>query len=506
MALRLLGAAVVLAAFTSAGAFSDHLLRAQHTQMLLEAQANPLGAFKEWAQTHARSYLNNAAEFESRFKVWLENLEYILAYNARTTSHWLTLNHLADLSTPEYKSNLLGFDNQARLARNHLKTGKFMYEDVDADTLPPAVDWRKKNAVAEVKNQGQCGSCWAFATTGSVEGINAIVTGSLVSLSEQELVDCDTEQDKGCSGGLMDYAYAWIIKNKGIDTESDYPYTAMDGECNAAKQKRRVVTIDGYEDVPENDEVALKKAAAHQPVAVAIEADAKSFQLYGGGVYDDPTCGTSLNHGVLVVGYGKDVGGSGSNYWIVKNSWGAEWGDAGYIRLKMGSTDAEGLCGIAMAPSYPVKKGPNPPTPSPTPGPSPKPGPKPGPSPSPGPGPTPPGPVKCDDDNECPAGSTCCCVNEIFNMCFQWGCCPMPKATCCDDHEHCCPADLPVCDTDAGRCLPSAGVFLGSKPWAAKTPATRRPGSTALGGMAGRLAQKFMGGGRGFLRRGEPMN
>jgi KDEL-tailed cysteine endopeptidase len=169
MALRLLGAAVVLAAFASASATPDHLLRAQHTQMLLEAQANPLGVFKEWAQTHARSYINDAAEFEARFKVWLENLEYILAYNARTTSHWLTLNHLADLSTPEYKSKLLGFDNQARLARNHLKTGAFMYADVDADALPPAVDWRKKNAVAEVKNQGQCGSCWAFSTTGSVE-------------------------------------------------------------------------------------------------------------------------------------------------------------------------------------------------------------------------------------------------------------------------------------------------------------------------------------------------
>lgn len=184
MALRLLGAAVVLAAFASAGALQDRLLRAQHTQMLLEAQANPLGAFKEWAQTHSRSYVNDVAEFENRFKVWLENLEYVLAYNARTTSHWLTLNHLADLSTPEYKSKLLGFDNQARVARNKLKTG-FRYEDVDAEALPPAIDWRKKNAVAEVKNQGQCGSCWAFATTGSVEVRgNGAGLGSLADVEE----------------------------------------------------------------------------------------------------------------------------------------------------------------------------------------------------------------------------------------------------------------------------------------------------------------------------------
>ncbi|GFR40260.1 hypothetical protein Agub_g832 [Astrephomene gubernaculifera] len=473
MATRLLVAALVIAACGFAGAVSNDLLRQEHNQVLLEAQANPLGAFNLWVKRHAKPYLPDTEEFRTRFAVWLDNLQYILSYNARTTSHWLHLNHLADLTTEEYQSRL-GFDNQARLASNRLKSSTFMYSDVDADTLPPDVDWRKKGAVAEVKNQGQCGSCWAFSTTGSVEGINAIVTGELVALSEQELIDCDTSQDKGCSGGLMDYAYTWIIKNKGIDTEDDYPYTALDGSCISEKKNRRVVTIDSYEDVPENDEVALKKAVAHQPVAVAIEADAKSFQLYGGGVYDDATCGTSLNHGVLVVGYGRDP--KAGTYWIVKNSWGPEWGDAGYIRLKMGVTDKEGLCGIAMAPSYPIKKNPNPPTPGPTPGP--KPGPKPGPSPK----PPKPEPVKCDSSNECPAENTCCCLQEIFNMCFQWGCCPMPKATCCEDGEHCCPSDLPVCDTDAGRCLPSPGVMLGSKPWATKTPAIHRSWSERIFG------------------------
>lgn len=135
------------------------------------------------------------------------------------------------------------------------------------------------------------------------------------------------EQDKGCSGGLMDYAYQWVIQNGGIDTEDDYPYEGTEATCVLKKQQRKVVTIDGYQDVPENDEVALKKAAAHHPVAVAIEADAKSFQLYGGGVYDDVECGTSLNHGVLVVGYGRDK--EQGSYWVVKNSWGAEWGDKG---------------------------------------------------------------------------------------------------------------------------------------------------------------------------------
>jgi KDEL-tailed cysteine endopeptidase len=408
MSPKILVAALLVAASCGAGAYELRQLREEHNRVLLEAQENPLAAFNQWVAQNAKSYANDVAEYQTRFSVWLENLKYILAYNARTTSHWLHLNHLADLTTDEYRARL-GYDNSARLARNRLQSTPFMYADVDADKLPTDVDWRAKKAVAEVKNQGQCGSCWAFATTGSVEGINAIVTGQLVSLSEQELVDCDTDQDKGCSGGLMDYAYEFIIKNKGIDTEEDYPYTAMDGECIGPKKNRRVVTIDSYQDVPENDEVALKKAAAHQPIAVAIEADAKSFQLYGGGVYDDPTCGTSLNHGVLVAGYGKDP--QFGNYWIVKNSWSPEWGDNGYIRLRMGSSDIQGMCGIAMAPSFPIKKGPNPPTPGPTPGP--KPGPKPGPT------PPSPHPVKCDDDNECPAGSTCCCVSLIFNLCFQ---------------------------------------------------------------------------------------
>lgn len=419
---------------------AGHDLRASHMLVLKQAQANPMETFRAWVQSHAKEYLDRAEEYEKRFKIWLSNLEYIVQYNAKRTSHWLHLNSMADLTTEEFKARYLGYDASKRQA-NSLRSTPFRYKDVDPASLPQEIDWRAQGAVTEVKNQGMCGSCWAFATTGAVEGVNYVVTKELLSLSEQELVDCDRDQDKGCSGGLMDYAYQWIIDNGGIDTEEDYPYQGTEGTCVLKKQKRKVVTIDGYEDVPENDEVSLKKAAAHHPVAVAIEADAKSFQLYGGGVYDDTECGTALNHGVLVVGYGRDK--AQGTYWVVKNSWGAEWGDQGYIKLKMGVDAAEGLCGIAMAASYPTKKGPNPPKPGPEPGPDP--GPKPGPSPE---------PVKCDDDNECPAETTCCCVMPMFGMCFQWGCCPMEGAVCCDDNEHCCPSDLPVCDTDGGRCLP----------------------------------------------------
>jgi C1A family cysteine protease len=146
-------------------------------------------------------------EYAQRQAIWIENLEYVLEYNAKHTSHWLGLNSLADLTSEEYKERYLGYNNAARLQRPKLRATPFKYADVDEADLPVAIDWRSKGAVSEVKNQAQCGSCWAFSTTGSVEGINSIVTGSLISLSEQELVDCDKGEDKGCQGGLMDYAY-----------------------------------------------------------------------------------------------------------------------------------------------------------------------------------------------------------------------------------------------------------------------------------------------------------
>ncbi|RQW15005.1 hypothetical protein EHS17_16055, partial [Rhodobacteraceae bacterium CH30] len=188
---------------------------------------------------------------------------------------------------------------------------------------PEFVDWREKGAVAVVKDQGSCGSCWAFSTTGAVEGINQIVTGDLISVSEQELVDCDTSYNQGCNGGLMDYAFEFIIKNGGIDTEEDYPYTGRDGRCDATRKNAKVVSIDGYEDVPLNDESALKKAVSNQPIAVAIEAGGREFQFYTSGIFTG-SCGTELDHGVLAVGYGSE---GGKDYWIVKNSWGAEWGE-----------------------------------------------------------------------------------------------------------------------------------------------------------------------------------
>lgn len=223
------------------------------------------------------------------------------------------MTHFADLTLEEFSRHALGYNLSMRVSRPTPNTG-FRYADTEA---PLKVDWRERQAVAEVKNQAQCGSCWAFSATGAIEGINAIVSGELISLSEQELVDCDKSQDQGCHGGLMDYAFQFVINNGGLDTEEDYGYTANEGTCIKSKMNRKVVTIDGFEDVPANNELALRKAAANQPVSVAIEADSRTFQLYVSGVYDDETCGTQLNHGVLVVGFANDVP---KPYWVVKNS------------------------------------------------------------------------------------------------------------------------------------------------------------------------------------------
>merc|ERR1712080_44130 len=201
-----------------------------------------------------------------------------------------------------------------------------------------------------VKNQGQCGSCWSFSTTGALEGAWEIATGKLVSLSEQQFVDCDTK-DSGCQGGLMDYAFAYAEKNA-ICTESSYKYTATDGTCKASTCTTGIPKggVTGFKDVAADDEQALMDAVAQQPVSIAIEADKSVFQLYASGVLTG-RCGSSLDHGVLAVGYGTE---SGQAYWKVKNSWGSSWGDEGYVKIFRGKSGA-GECGIlAGPPSYPV--------------------------------------------------------------------------------------------------------------------------------------------------------
>ncbi|WOL04972.1 hypothetical protein Cni_G13695 [Canna indica] len=392
--------------------------------------------YREWLAKHRPSQ-NALAADEGRFQAFKDNLQYVDEHNAAADlgqhSFRLALNRFADLTNEEYRAQYLGLHTGASRRKRTSVAGSDRYRFKDGDNLPDYVDWREKGAVVDVKDQGSCGSCWAFSTIAAVEGINQIVTGDLISLSEQELVDCDTYYNQGCNGGLMDYAFQFIIDNGGIDSEEDYPYTGRDGTCDTYRKNAHVVSIDGYEDVPYNDETSLAKAVVNQPVSVAIEAGGRAFQFYSSGIFTG-SCGTALDHGVTAVGYGTE---NGKDYWIVKNSWGSEWGEAGYIRMERNIKYASGKCGIAMEASYPIKTGQNPPNP----------------------GPSPPSPVKpptvCDNYYSCPESTTCCCVFEYGSFCFAWGCCPLEAATCCEDHYSCCPHDYPVCNIHDGTCLMS---------------------------------------------------
>ncbi|ERN06398.1 zingipain-2 [Amborella trichopoda] len=310
--------------------------------------------YELWLRRCTRAY-NSLEEKDKRFEIFKDNWAYVDQHNEKSGMTFkLGLNQFADLTNEEYRARHLGTRVMNYTTVHGAPAVSYVVGVVEK--LPKRVDWREKGAVAPVKDQGNCGSCWAFSTVAAVEGINQIVTDDLISLSEQELVDCDTSYNNGCNGGLMDYAFEFIINNGGIHTEEDYPYKAREGMCNRTRKNMHVVTIDGYEDVPVNDEKALQKAVAHQPVSVAIDAGSREFQLYHSGVFTG-RCGTQLNHGVTVVGYGKE---DGVDYWIVKNSWGDKWGESGFMKLERNVENSTGKCGIAMEASYPVKTSKNP--------------------------------------------------------------------------------------------------------------------------------------------------
>mmetsp|Transcript_8107 Transcript_8107/g.26084 ORF Transcript_8107/g.26084 Transcript_8107/m.26084 type:complete len:454 (-) Transcript_8107:466-1827(-) len=317
--------------------------------------------FSQWKEQHGKSYESADAE-AAALASFSKNDAIIHSHNAKNLSYTLGHNEWSDMTWAEFSTTVM---SELFLNRNSKNARRIHLKDTEhALAIPSEVDWVAQGAVTKVKNQARCGSCWAFSTIGAVEGGLAISTGKLVSLSEEELVQCDTNGDHGCSGGLMDNAFEWIAEGNPLCTEDEYPYTSGAGITGMCQKNvcSGTVVLTAHKDVPIDDEDALMAAVAQNPVSVAIEADQSAFQLYKSGVLDSDMCGKKLDHGVLVVGYGTDAD-TGLDFWKVKNSWGSTWGEEGYIRMVRGKN----MCGIATQASYPKGVKMAPPSPGPTP-------------------------------------------------------------------------------------------------------------------------------------------
>jgi cathepsin L len=302
-----------------------------------------------YKRTFEKQYASN--EETTRRAIWEANIAIIHKHNLEADlglhTYTLGMNKYGDMTIKEFVKQMNGID----VGLNVSFSGTCDQYVAPANfKRPDAVDWRTKGYVTPIKDQGQCGSCWAFSTTGSLEGQHFAKSGELVSLSEQNLVDCSTKYgNNGCAGGLMDNAFKYIKENMGIDTESSYPYEAKNDKCRFTT-KNVGATDTGCKDIKQLSEDDLQDAIATVgPVSVAIDAAHSSFQLYKSGVYSEPACSQqALDHGVLAVGYDSL---NGQDYYIVKNSWGVSWGNQGYIWM---TRNKNNQCGIATLASYPT--------------------------------------------------------------------------------------------------------------------------------------------------------
>uniref|UniRef100_UPI0037E87E10 cathepsin K n=1 Tax=Semicossyphus pulcher TaxID=241346 RepID=UPI0037E87E10 len=304
--------------------------------------------WEQWKVTHTREY-NGLDEEGIRRAIWEKNMRMIEAHNQEAAlgmhSYEMGMNHLGDMTAEEVSEKMTGLlvpDNRDRSFTVDLDQGR-------VSKLPKSVDNRKKGMVTSVKDQGSCGSCWAFSSAGALEGQLAKGTGQLVDLSPQNLVDCVKEND-GCGGGYMTNAFNYVNTNDGIDSEEAYPYIGEDQPCRY-NSSGRAAQCKGYKEITPGSEhelaVALFKVG---PVSVGIDATLSSFMFYKNGVYYDRNCNAEdINHAVLAVGYG--VTPKGKKYWIVKNSWSESWGKKGYILM---ARNRGNLCGITNLASYPV--------------------------------------------------------------------------------------------------------------------------------------------------------
>ena len=306
---------------------------------------------EEWntfKSAHGKVY-SSLSEEHFRMKVYMKNKAMIAKHNRLAHEglhrYFLKMNHFGDLTHQEFDATMNGFRRDHKKNSTHDSGATFLKPE--GFELPTEVDWRTKGAVTEVKNQGHCGSCWAFSATGSLEGQHFRKTGKLVSLSEQNLVDCVSEFNDGCQGGSPEEAFRYISENGGIDTEASYPYRAnslsFHEPCHF-KKSAVGATVKSFSSISFSEDSLAVAVAAHGPISVVIDGSRKSLQFYHKGIYDDPECSTAWpNHAVLVVGYGP-------GYWLIKNSWSKKWGAEGYMKMKRGNNQ----CGITNDDIYPL--------------------------------------------------------------------------------------------------------------------------------------------------------
>jgi hypothetical protein len=314
------------------------LSRPHHIQSMLDAEERE---FRAYISAFSKRY--SPEEFEHRLRIFSDNMAYIRVFNARGDTFVQGATIFTDLSPSEFKS-LYTSPRPYEIKEAGVET-----RDFAGLTAPATVDWRTKGVVTPVKNQGNCGSCWSFSATGGIECAWAISGKTLVSLSEQQLMDCSKAYgNDGCNGGYYRWAYSYVIANGGITTEANYPYTAKDGTCNKTKAAQIAANISKRVDVAADSPSALMNAIALQPTSVSVEADQAAWQNYKSGTIS-ANCGTNLDHDVLAVGYDSTAN---PPFWIVKNSWGTSWGMQGYLQIAI--TNGKGVCGINMTPGYPV--------------------------------------------------------------------------------------------------------------------------------------------------------
>ncbi|XP_029640587.1 cathepsin L1 [Octopus sinensis] len=296
-----------------------------------------------YKSTFRKEYRN--AETENfRRAMWEENANFINKHNLEADmgihTYWMGMNEYADLSNREFQEMMTGF-----LPQNRSIETSFISDNLEY--LPRTMDWRQHGYVTRVKNQGSCGSCWAFSATGSLEGQVFKKYGRLISLSEQELVDCSSSfGTKGCRGGFMNNAFRYI-ERYGIESERSYPYHAKKQVCKY--DRRKVVTfVSSYINVNKRERALQVAVAGVGPISAAIDTHSNAFRFYKHGIYKRNDCNHQANHAILVVGYGTE---NGQDYWLVKNSWGQRWGDHGYIKM---ARNYNNMCSIATLASYPI--------------------------------------------------------------------------------------------------------------------------------------------------------